>query len=634
MAQKPSEVPVEDYGKALDSKAVQSHWWKVDEQDIYRHLFSIVEDIEKRQSYRKVTNLRHARLYSNREVLGLQAGMFSRTANDSFVNNNLTLNVVKSCIDTAASKIAKAKPRPMYLTIDGNWAAQDRAKKRTRYMDGAFEEACVYKHMQRGFTDAAIFGTGAVKFFKEDGKVKCERTIIDEILVDDADGIYGTPSQMHQTKYMSKDVLIDMFPDSADLITTCTSGLPVEVQSKFSIEVVRVVESWKLPSSKKSKDGMHAICIENATLYAKEYKRDRFPFVAQRWNNSITGYFGIGIAYELMGLQLALTKKIVTTDKAQDLMSVPRIWVENTSMVNTGAIDNDIGSIGKYTGTPPVAVTWPAMGPEIYQWIENLYRKAYEIVGISQLSANSQKPPGLNSGVAMRTYQDVESDRFQIVGQNYEAAHMEAASMIEELTEELASEGKDPYVTVKNNKKVEVLNWSDVHMKDTPYSVRCFPTSILPTQPAGKLQTVQELVQAGFIEKDMAMSLLDFPDFEAASSNLLASYNIVRKILFDMVEKNDYQSPEPYMNLPQALTMAQNFYLQSRSDDVPEERLELIRRFMLEVKDEIKQGQMPDPEAMPMPAGPEAQPQAVPMAAPQSELLPNAPGGMDAGIPS
>lgn len=624
------KIPVVKYNQNGAAENVESRWWTLDEKEIHRHVFPIVKDIENRQMYRKVQNLRHARLYSNREILGLQAGMFSRTANDALANNNLTLNVIASCVDTASSKIAKAKPRPMALTIGGNWSLQEKAKKLTKYLDGAFAEMNLYSHMQRGFVDSTIFGTGEVKFYKEDGKVKCERTIIDEIVIDDADAIYGNPSQKHHIKYMSKDVLCDMFSKFEKEIRESGSGLSSEIQSKFSIEIVKVIESWKLPSSKDANDGMHSICIENATLFAKEYKRTRFPAVTQRWKQKITGYFGMGIAEELIGIQLALNKRLRTTDRAQDLMCVPRVWVENNSMFDTGTLDNEIGGIGKYSGTPPTVSTWPAMPPEVYGWIENLYQKAYEIVGISQLSANSQKPAGLDSGRALREYQDVESDRFQLVGQRYEEAHMEAAEIVIELTRELAKEGKNPYVTVRSGKEVEVLHWKDVDLDSDPYDLRVFPTSLLPTTPAGKLQTVQELVQAGFIEKDMAMSLLDFPDFEAAASNMLASYNLIKKLLCDMVEKEKYQSPEPFMKLPQALSMAQNYYLQCRGEDVPEERLELLRRFMSDVQALMQQAMPEQPQAV----GP-VSPQAVPAAPPTSELLPNMPqGGMNAGLPS
>jgi hypothetical protein len=626
------KIPVEHYNTKSNLEDVESRWWTLDEKDIHKHIFSIVKDIENRQSYRKVQNLRHARLYSNREILGLQAGMFSRTANDALQNNNVTLNVVASCVDTAASKIAKAKPRPMALTIGGDWSLQEKAKKLTKYLDGAISQMKLYEHMQRSFIDSGIFGTGEVKFFKEDGRVKCERVIIDEIIIDDADAIYGNPFQRHQTKYMSKDVLAEMFPKHADKILAAQSGLPPEIQSKYALDVVKVIESWKLPSAKGAGDGLHSISIENATLFSKKYTRSRFPFVTQRWKQKITGFFGMGIAEELLGIQLAINKRLYTVDRAQDLMCVPRIWVENNSMVNTGHINNDIGAIGKYTGTPPQISTWPAMPPEVYQWIESLYAKAYEIIGISQLSATSRKPDGLDSGTALRTYQDVESDRFQLVAQRYEEDHMEAADLIVELTRELAAEGKDPYVTVKDGKEVQVLRWKDVDLKEDPYELRIFPTSLLPTQPAGKLQTVQELVQAGFIEKDMAMSLLDFPDFDAALSNMLSSYNLIKKMLFTMIDKGEYQSPEPFMKLPQALTMAQNYYLQCRYDDVPEPKLELIRRFMSDVQALMEQAQPPQPQQgmMPPQMGMDQppSPQAVPVAPPQSDLLPNAPQGV------
>jgi hypothetical protein len=41
------------------------------------------------------------------------------------------------------------------------------------------------------------------------------------------------------------------------------------------------------------------------------------------------------------------------------------------------------------------------MHPEVYSHMERLFGKAYEIAGISELSATGKKPPGLESGAAL-----------------------------------------------------------------------------------------------------------------------------------------------------------------------------------------------------------------------------------------
>ena len=56
----------------------------------------------------------------------------------------------------------------------------------------------------------------------------------------------------------------------------------------------------------------------------------------------------------------------------------------------------------------------PAFINEQYmKTVQILKEQAYELVGISQLSAQSSKPAGLNSGIALTTMEDIESDRFE-----------------------------------------------------------------------------------------------------------------------------------------------------------------------------------------------------------------------------
>lgn len=604
------------------AEAINPRWWAMDSDEIFAHLIPTLKQTETRQSIRKVRNLRNAMLYSAEEYVGLASSLFVRPSGSLKSQARVTMNAVKSNIDTAASKVSKMKPRPMFLTTGGDDAQTRRAKDLTKYLEGAFDQAKVYPNMQRAFVDSAIFGTGAVKFFKEGNSVKSERVLIDEIQVDDADGLYGSPNQLAQSKYVHKDSLKAMFPKWESHIDGASSGLTGE-SAVLAKDFVRVWEAWRLASGEGKKDGRRAIVIENATLFDEEYKYDYFPFVFQRWAWDISGFFGVGIPDEIGGIQLELNKLLRLIQEAMHFACVPRVWVENNSM--TGQITNQIGGVGKYSGSPPVFQTAQALSPEIYQHVERLWSKSFEITGISMLSATAQKPAGLNSGEALRTYQDIESDRFQLTGQRYEEAHLEATRIMIDLTKELAADKKDPFVTMKDGKAVSVIKWKDVEIKKDQYVMRLFPTSILPSQPAGKLQTVQDLTQAGFIDKDMAMKLLDFPDLEGFMSLQNASLDVILMMISKMVEDSEPQTPEPEMDLRLAKRMTLSAYLRGRANGAPEKNLELLRSFMGDCQAIIDQGTpVPAMPGLPAPGG--GAPQAVPAAPPVSDLLPNGPG--------
>ena len=50
---------------------------------------------------------------------------------------------------------------------------------------------------------------------------------------------------------------------------------------------------------------------------------------------------------------------------------------------------------------------------DLFMHLDRLYNRSFEIAGISQLSAQSSKPSGLDSGRALREFSDIESERFQ-----------------------------------------------------------------------------------------------------------------------------------------------------------------------------------------------------------------------------
>lgn len=601
-------------------------WW-TEKKSPHKNVFGLLNYLEKNQSYRSVLNLRYARLYSNMEMLGLSSGTYARTATNNFSQNRLTLNVIKSCVDSAAAKIAKNKPKPLFLTKKGDFSLKRKAKGLTKYLEGLFETTDLYELGRKVFIDACVFGTGALKLFIDsaDNCIKAERVFIDEIVVDDVEGIYSKPRQIFQRKNYSRDVLIDMFPDYKEEILAANTALRGQTATQSTADQVIVVEAWHLPSGPNAKDGKHVIALENCTLFEEEYTKDYFPFVFFRWTDKLVGFWGMGLAEELIGIQLEINKVLKAIQASHQLMSVPRVFVDVASNVNTAHITNEIGGIIKYQGQPPVFQSPGAMNPEVYSYLNDLYRKAYEITGISQMQAQAMKPSGLNSGAALREFNDIASERFVITGMRYEEFFMQAAKIMIDMSKDLFEIDKSLKIKVKGQKFIETIKWKDVNLEEDQYVMQLFPVSFLPSTPAGKLQTVQELVQAGFVTQEQALSLLDFPDLEGFTSLATAAQDNIERYLELMIEEGKYNPPEPFMNLQLALTLTQEAYLRAKCEDTPEDRLELLRTFMDDCQT-LMQASAPPPEVPPM------DPLANPVAPPTSDILP-LPGAAPPGLP-
>jgi len=610
-----SKVVTEYLNENANSGTIKSRWWTEPTEEQYRHITAVCDGIVEAQSYRQIQNLRYARLYANQELAGFGVGLYDRVASSGPIANRVSYNVVRACIDSAAAKIAKMRPRLVALTSGGTWDLQQKSKKLAKYLEGTIVNANAYQEMSKAFVDGCVFGTGVVKVFQDGEKICTERVFVNEIVVDDAESIYGMPRQIHQLKYISRDVLADMFPDKIDKIRQAASGMKGDKSTltSFSADMVVVRESWHLRSGKNANDGKHVISIENCTLHSEPYNKDYFPFIFIRWSQRLLGFFGSGIAEELIGIQVEINKLLRNIQQAQNLACLPRVLIEDGSKVTEDHINNQIGSIIRYSGVAPQIVSASAMPAELYNFLENLYNKAFQITGVSQLSASSMKPSGLNSGVAIREYQDIESERFALVAQAYEDAYIKLGNMIIDLAQELSEINPKQSVMVPGSNLVHEIKWKDIQVGKNEFLLQLYPASLLPTQPAGRLQKVQELLQAGMISQTTAKALLDFPDIEDAMDNELAAYNDIHSTISHILDTSEYMAPEPFQNPQLCIQIANSYYLRAKTKGMEESKLELLRRFMEDSAALVQLAQTP-PEA--------AAPLANPEALPTSDLLP------------
>jgi hypothetical protein len=94
-----------------------------------------------------------------------------------------------------------------------------------------------------------------------------------------------------------------------------------------------------------------------------------------------------------------------------------------------------------------------------------------------------------------------------------------------------------------------------------------------------------------------ALKLLDYPDLKAVTQRLTAPTDYIEKITDRMLyaESEDledlYESPDAFTDIPQALEISRGKLLRAKIDNAPEERLELLMRYMTECERLQKQMQ-------------------------------------------
>ncbi|KKK80676.1 hypothetical protein LCGC14_2821110, partial [marine sediment metagenome] len=404
----------------------------------------------------------------------------------------VTLNVIQSTIDTVTSKISKNHPQPMFLTEEGEFSQIQRAKRLSRFVRGVFYANDAYTQGNVVFRTGGIVGTGSWKVSAQNEEPKIEYVFPLEVLVDDEESFYGEPQNRYQVKIVPKDVLIAAFPDHRVEIAAAT-GIVGRGENR-NIQYIRVVEAWHLPSGPGAGDGRRVIAIENSDLEDAVWVRDYFPFVDFSWSKPIVGFWGRGLAEEEEGLQVEINRLLMKIERSQRMFGFPVLLVHQSANISEKKFTNAIGQIVTYTGNKePKVVTHNTVAQEIYAHLDRLYERAFEIAGVSRLSATSQKPAGLDSGVALREYNDIETERFMTVGQAYEQFFMDTSRQIIDVMDEIEKGSESPEdgaaqsayrVKDPDRKSMSTISWEDAKMDEDTYILKVWPVSSLPSSPA------------------------------------------------------------------------------------------------------------------------------------------------------
>ena len=573
-------------------------WWELQGEQAANALFAEINQITKHESTRMLSLLRYLKMYTGRDNMAVSTvDLVSRLRmiNDvsKIVETGLEYNVVQSAINTLHSKICKRKERVRFLTSGGDWELQRQAQRADRFIYGLFMDARVHEVNMKQTLDSYWSGSGFVHVYHklQQGKLKIcvERIHPAEICVDFEDAENGEPRTMRRIKAVPVEAVRNAFPQLSGELDLAMARIQGESGYDSVTKRILVAEAWHLPDD-EGKGGKHILAIKNSILAEEEYTHSEFPIIKQDYLWAPFGYYGIGIAELLVTHQRELDQLVQYRQLCLKRGSNPRTYVERASQVDINELNNAPNAIVKYSGTMPVQETRPPYADHLARDIEEIFQKAYMEVGISQLSAASTKPAGLNSGKALREYSDIESERFQTAGQNRQNCHTDIArAMIREVqTIKKCIKNNVPgyrkadktILTYDREMGVEKFDLDDFDFIANEYLIQAHNVSMFPQKPEGQLEFAQELASAGLIDQQDALELLDFPDTQPVINRNLASQRYARKVIERMLDEVIFISPDPYEDHARNFSIASKYYNDAKLKGVDEERLSLLRQYM------------------------------------------------------
>ena len=601
-------------------------WWLEDDADkSAMQMLTTAAYLKETQAYRYRQTAVYARLYGNQSLYSFAGSNMSKMDQTTGLpQERPTFNLIQSVTDTLVSRITQSRPQPVFLTDNGDYKQRTLAKKLNNFILGEFYQTKAYELASICLRDALVTGTGIIHTFETpDNKVGLERVLLTELLVDPNEAMYGEPRQLYRIKLVDRNVLIANFPKMKKKLEIAAKASPNDSSdsAKSVSDLIMVVEGWHLRSGKNANDGRHTLACSAGFLIDEEYTKDRFPFTFAHYAPRLLGFWAQGVAEQLMGTQIELNSILYTISRAIKLVGVPRVFQEDGSKVVSAHHNNEIGVIVKYRGVKPSYEVAPCNAPELYAERDKLIAYGYQQSGVSALQASSQKPQGLDSGEAIRTYDDISTDRFASLARRYDNMFIDLTYQIIDLAKDI-TERDGSYSTVYPNKNsTKEIDLKKADLIADSFVVQCFTQSSLPKDPAGRLAKVTEMVQSGMISLQEGRRLLDYPDLEQIEKLANAGEERIFQILDDIIENGKYTPPDPFLDLDLATQMTVQYINLYGQAKLEESKMQKLRDFFSQIQ-AIKAAAQPPP--MPQQGAPT--PQAAPQAPPQSPLIPNAPG--------
>lgn len=464
---------------------------------------------------------------------------------DSDLYSSGYINVIKSIIDTAASKIATQKVRPYFTPVNGLYKTRQTVRAIQEYFDNIYEQCNIHSIMAEAFRDGCINGKGYVWI----NPITYEISVLKPHTVAflESEVKYGAPKRM-LVKYID---------------------FPTYKLSDYGVEKPRIkATQCTLWHYIDAVDHVQEIFVDGKSVKSTSYKPDILPVIELFYTKPVFGTHTTSLVQELDGIQTQIDIISAKISAATQLNACNTTYVMEGSNLAAKDIDNRVGKVFSVKmppgiNTPPVVnVPPPLFDSQWFTLLEMYIQKAYDVTGISQLSAQSKKPVGADSGVALQTLEDVEGDRLEIAMSNYIQSYTDLAKVIIEVL----PENKSVLPESLNNSS---LKWKDVKEQSNLFKIQYSTATAFSKNPAEKVKQIMGMYQAGLISQAQIAEYMDMPDLRTVYDKASASQDGVEQCIQRAIEYEDYDIPDfvNYQQLAQEIALEENRLYAEMTDD-------------------------------------------------------------------
>ena len=423
-------------------------------------------------------------------------------------------NVIKSVIDSLVSKLSNNKVRPFFAPVDGTFKTKKVIRQAQQFFDIYYDKINLNNIISETFKDACIFDIGYI--------------------------------------------LINPFTYEVERVPSyCIEELNVNGENKVALikwihQPSLALNKYNIATSRQYVNIEMLLKDDEATLYVDEKKvktvpTNGYPIVNIYYNEPINNGKTVSIVDELEGIQTQIdliNAKIAATSQ---LTPANLVFIDEQSGLKASDVNNKdcqiypVGIQPGNTANPVNVVTPVPFDPSWSAMLDFYINKAYDMIGISQLSAQSRKPSGLDSGVALQTMEDIESDRFEVQVNHFINAYIDVTRKLIEIIPE-------DFEILPADKYQSTMTWATLKEQNDLYKVQYSAATSLSKDPAERAKQIIQMSQIGLITPSKAAELMDMPDLTDAYTDAEAMEMAVAAVVNNAVEYDLYDVPD-YVSL-------------------------------------------------------------------------------------
>lgn len=600
---------------------LHDYWWEQPAFEAHIQAAALIEGTRERQANIYVSYLRNTRFYLDENISGFEPGEWNPGGNSLMAPSSwgdsgdyelvpnpedFNWNLVKANVDAVIASTCTRAPDIRFLPNSASRATQRKTTLLEKYTRGIKKASKADKALRSARKDAAVCGTGFIKAYADKdednhARIRIERVHPHYVTMPEQSSLLGDSSWIAQHSYMSKDQLFDFIEDFVPPRKKTSIKYDAEQVNFDDTGLIRVYEIWH-------KQKRHIIFTDTFTLVDEDWNYTWTPFIKTVWEAPLLGQHGVSHVHGLIPIQRELRMMLEKRSIHMDVLSNAFATVKKGDALSKEMIEHlDRFSILEVSDPGAVHFQIPdGDHPSWVNYIEELWRKSFEIKGSNPETAQGRKDSGLTAGIAIRLAKDIQSERHSEYTDGWAQLHVEVTQRIiklSKITPGLSTKGAGSFV--------ETIKWKDVDLSDDLYDISLDAANALSRSSAGRYDTILELSQATDMPQEVLLGLLQHPDVDKYLKRQAAPRNAIESFFERTIETSDILPIPKWFNLDQFVQIGNQIYSDLMDNAAPQEEIDIVETLMEEAMMLLNppappapEASAPGPEMPPMPEGP------------------------------